>query len=1112
MGMITPDVITFDVAVYDPNIIYHGAFKSRENSKTADPYADYVTLQLIANSDIGGLQAISDNCGNDIYFTGEPQTSKCIKKYEESIKLMANSYLNINAYNKWGHDISSNCDYTIETWFYLNNFSSMQLMQKSGVFSFTVGAGEIQYTIRGLTVYCAKMIPMFTWCHLAFTKNGNVYSVWLNGKAIHTVTDTQALAADYSTTLQIGSSSCDVYIEDFRITKACRYLTPFTPPSKIQAFYLGEGTSYFLDSYNAVITKTVGSARWMPTDAPNSIPAYKFIMGDDLYIQHPDFNFKANDFTVEFLVYITGYSPHNTCFLYHNRPTSGVGSIEIFVGDQKFTYRIYTTDSAQNIAYTHTSTITLNLWYHLAISRAGNTIRFFIDGVQVHQATVTVSLTNITSDHQFGNNNTNWWDGFYGYIGNIIFSRNGKYTDNFIPDKSIPTTIPFIKRGYYNYGCSLLGNSEISIPNNTAYLYAPLNTALLIRSNNFVMEFSLKFTTLTAGHIVRCINPNNEYTGIFLSLESGNVLAFYQYGSTRTATSIVGTTALTTNTWYHVAVGIYNGVMRFYVDGVSQGTKITANNSTCLYGLKVRSESPLTIKNFYLQNGYYPSAYLATFTPPTTQPVAQTVTYYSKYIQAQNPLAYFSFDNFNSSAITLNVTNSLIPLNQSVDGALNIPLNTTTLLPALNWNGLVNIGVSFFFKASSLNGDILIKSGVCSITLVNLILTVQYKTFTITYPIDLNTTYGITVRFDSIFALYVNGECVREVITGLKVIEDLTPVEMVLGGSDFVGVIDELMVFKDVTGLKVRKLYWIANGMSVCDNLVADKIPNLKGITSSLNTGKISGHTSIKGTPTREKLSVYDSQLCSLVDITYSDDVGYYEFANLNPLRKHFVVATDITLNQFNSLVKSNVLPEAVVLSYSKYLYDLGAVVLNLDSQTQPFGDMSLYQQVFTTLGTVNTTTPDGIVLTSGGLKFLSDSRFDVYYTTEWSLEIEFNILGGLGTRQWLMTCGSINYGICIDTATNMKVYTNGAGSVYDMYIPPLSLNTWNTLQLKRDSDKIMQVWLNGNLIFKNTIAMSNNYPLDFYVGSHNGSQFLNGKIRKLKLINKPIHQTLFKF
>ena len=39
-------------------------------------------------------------------------------------------------------------------------------------------------------------------------------------------------------------------------------------------------------------------------------------------------------------------------------------------------------------------------------------------------------------------------------------------------------------------------------------------------------------------------------------------------------TSIVGTTTVTVNTWHHIAVVRYSGIIAFYLNGVSQGTEI----------------------------------------------------------------------------------------------------------------------------------------------------------------------------------------------------------------------------------------------------------------------------------------------------------------------------------------------------------------------------------------------------------------------------------------------------------------------------------------------------------------------------------------------------------
>ena len=74
-----------------------------------------------------------------------------------------------------------------------------------------------------------------TWYHIALVRSGSVFTVYLNGTSISTVTDTVSLT-NSNNQLCVGSRGTanyfNGYIDDMRITKGvARYITNFTPPT-----------------------------------------------------------------------------------------------------------------------------------------------------------------------------------------------------------------------------------------------------------------------------------------------------------------------------------------------------------------------------------------------------------------------------------------------------------------------------------------------------------------------------------------------------------------------------------------------------------------------------------------------------------------------------------------------------------------------------------------------------------------------------------------------------------------------------------------------------------------------------------------------------------------
>jgi len=90
-------------------------------------------------------------------------------------------------------------------------------------------------------------------------------------------------------------------------------------------------------------------------------------------------------------------------------------------------------------------------------------------------------------------------------------------------------------------------------------------------------------------------------------------------------TTIVGTTTVTVNTWHHIAVVRYSGVIAFYLNGVSQGSATYSTSIPATYDVLI-GNAPWSsvypnlyfqgyIDEFRITNGY--ARYTGAFTPPT---------------------------------------------------------------------------------------------------------------------------------------------------------------------------------------------------------------------------------------------------------------------------------------------------------------------------------------------------------------------------------------------------------------------------------------------------------------------------------------------------------------
>jgi hypothetical protein len=126
-------------------------------------------------------------------------------------------------------------DFTIEMWVYPNSWvANGTLVYKSsnlqiGRYGSNNNLGVV--VPAGWLITDATLPSTGTWTHVAVTRSGTSVKVWINGtQSGSTGTSSASLAFE-----QIGGQGASYeyngYIDDFRVTKFCRYTTTFTPPT-----------------------------------------------------------------------------------------------------------------------------------------------------------------------------------------------------------------------------------------------------------------------------------------------------------------------------------------------------------------------------------------------------------------------------------------------------------------------------------------------------------------------------------------------------------------------------------------------------------------------------------------------------------------------------------------------------------------------------------------------------------------------------------------------------------------------------------------------------------------------------------------------------------------
>ena len=192
---------------------------------------------------------IDSTAKNNLETVGDAQVSTSVKKFGTgSLKFDGTGdWLSI-AHQDILNFGSSN--FTIECWVYPVSNSAVQSIYYKSESDSTgiilalnnIGAGKVNfYSGNGSIWYVAidssSTISLNTWTHLAATRNGSTWTIWINGTSSGTATS----STNPSSTTELAKVGrfrtanpfvFDGYIDDLRITKGvARYTAAFTPPS-----------------------------------------------------------------------------------------------------------------------------------------------------------------------------------------------------------------------------------------------------------------------------------------------------------------------------------------------------------------------------------------------------------------------------------------------------------------------------------------------------------------------------------------------------------------------------------------------------------------------------------------------------------------------------------------------------------------------------------------------------------------------------------------------------------------------------------------------------------------------------------------------------------------
>ena len=298
-------------------------------------------------------------------------------------------------------------DFTIEGWFYAlsvasdttivskwtatgtANSNSWLLFVTSGVATFwtSTNGSAVDVNISGGTV------TVNSWNHIAVSRSGNTYSLYLNGTRTATTTNSNSLA-DVATVVAIGRYSggtfgyMNGYISNARIVKGTAvytgstYTVPTTPltavtNTQLLLNYTNGGIS---DAAAKNVLETVGGAAISTAQSKFGGSSMYFDgSGDYLVAPAQAITNLTGDFTVEFWAYRPSAGNN---FFYTTGDDALSSGIAIYIGNSGNNLRVYNANGVVIDAALSGISFPTSTWTHIALVRSSGVVKLFAAGSQ----------------------------------------------------------------------------------------------------------------------------------------------------------------------------------------------------------------------------------------------------------------------------------------------------------------------------------------------------------------------------------------------------------------------------------------------------------------------------------------------------------------------------------------------------------------------------------------------------------------------------------------------------------------------------------------------------------------------------------------------------------
>lgn len=558
-------------------------------------------------------------------------------------------------------------DFTIEAWIYPTSvaagvynviYAQTNGGASAGRTSFQTDGSNIAFQCAGTYLTSSSgTLTANRWNYVAATRTGSSVSLYVNGSAttgltasgsIDSGTSLTAIGANWSPQYMAG------YISNFRVSTTIRSnlttvpTSPFTNDANTRVLTLQNNR--FIDNSSSPFTLTANNgvaitpfSPFAPTQSYSAAAVggsgYFDGTGDYLTANSAGLELGSNLFTIDGWFYCTGYNGGGAIYSSVNTYPSSTGLLFYVNSTGGYVIDVNGTNIIS------TGTAPLNTWTHFAIVRSStgsNGVTLYINGSALTPGT---SATNFSSTYAvigrtgFGAA-SNYWLGYLSGIRVVVGSANVPSSVPTAPPTAITNTqllLNFTNAGVVDATAKnvleTVGNAQISTTQSKwgggsmyfdgtgDYLKVADNPIFSYGTGDFTVEFWM-YPTTTGATKRLYFHQTTSTTQFSITQLTANTINVFANNSSTTIIDITGSTAVSANTWTHVAVVRSGSTFTLYQNGtsVASGTSSASmpDPTGSLYiGALDTGSDPYTgyIDDYRITRGY--ARYTSNFTAPT---------------------------------------------------------------------------------------------------------------------------------------------------------------------------------------------------------------------------------------------------------------------------------------------------------------------------------------------------------------------------------------------------------------------------------------------------------------------------------------------------------------